>query len=276
MCQWALDHADQQGWDAERVSVGGASAGAKLSMNLAQYAHDTATALRAAVLSYAVADCTRTDRTSPKANAAISPTLQKLSARLYFVDPASHDSPVASPYHDTDLPKKMPPTLIQTGDLDTLGPEMVEIAGPAGGRRRCHPHRLPGRSRLQHSGKPRDHGHLDPRDRHLPAGAADVRPPTVQDGPEVEHVVAALRERMYGAISCLATLAALARYTNIDTNAWFRVIDVAVAAGGLWAAALLAEFIARLSVEGKGAAVGRPGRCWHPPVRSCRLRRRPH
>lgn len=127
--QWALDHADQQGWDGERVSVGGASAGAKLSMNLVQYAHDAAIALRAAVLSYAVADCTRTDRTSPKANAAISPTLQKLSARLYFVDPASHDDPFASPYHDSDLPKKMPPTLIQTGDLDTLGPEMVEIAG---------------------------------------------------------------------------------------------------------------------------------------------------
>jgi acetyl esterase len=126
--QWALDHADQQGWDGERVSVGGASAGAKLSINLAQYAHDTAIALRAAVLSYAVADCTRTDRTSPKANAAISPTLQKLSARLYFVDPASHDDPFASPYHDPDLPAKMPPTLIQTGDLDTLGPEMVEIA----------------------------------------------------------------------------------------------------------------------------------------------------
>jgi hypothetical protein len=68
--------------------------------------------------------------------------------------------------------------------------------------------------------------------------------------PPVEHVVAALRERMYGAISCLATLAALARYTNEDTNAWVRVLDVAVAAGGLWAAALLAEFIARLSVEG--------------------------
>lgn len=67
----------------------------------------------------------------------------------------------------------------------------------------------------------------------------------------VEHVVAALRERLYGAISCLATLAALARYTNEDTNAWFRVLDVAVAAGGLWAAALLAEYIARLSVEGR-------------------------
>ena len=71
------------------------------------------------------------------------------------------------------------------------------------------------------------------------------------EDPPVEHVVAALRERMYGAISCLATLAALARYTSADTNAWYRVLDVAVAAGGLWAAALLAEFVARLSVEGQ-------------------------
>ncbi|WP_304105877.1 alpha/beta hydrolase fold domain-containing protein [Mycolicibacterium bacteremicum] len=127
--QWATDHADRQGWDGARISVGGASAGGKLSMNLAQYAHDTGIALRAAVLSYAVADCTRTGRTSPKANPIISPRLQKYSARMYFVDPASHGDPIASPYYDEDLPKKMPPTLIQTGDLDTLGPEMIEIAG---------------------------------------------------------------------------------------------------------------------------------------------------
>ncbi len=73
----------------------------------------------------------------------------------------------------------------------------------------------------------------------------------VPEAEPVEHVVATLRERMYGAISCLATLAALARYTTDDTSAWVRLLDVAVAAGGLWAAALLAEFIARLSVEGR-------------------------
>jgi hypothetical protein len=56
---------------------------------------------------------------------------------------------------------------------------------------------------------------------------------------------------LYGAISCLATLAALARYTTDDTSGWVRVLDVAVAAGGLWAAALFAEFIARLGVEGR-------------------------
>ena len=57
-------------------------------------------------------------------------------------------------------------------------------------------------------------------------------------------VVARLRERLYGAISCLATLAVLARYTTEDTSAWVRVFDVAVATGGLWAASLLADWVA--------------------------------
>jgi hypothetical protein len=67
----------------------------------------------------------------------------------------------------------------------------------------------------------------------------------------MEHVVALLRERLYGAISCLATLAILARYTTDDTSGWARVLDVAVATGGLWAASLLAAFVANLSADGK-------------------------
>ncbi|WP_234897523.1 hypothetical protein [Mycolicibacterium vanbaalenii] len=58
-----------------------------------------------------------------------------------------------------------------------------------------------------------------------------------------------LRERLYGAISCLATLAVLTHYTGEDTSAWDRMIDVAVAMGGLWAASLLADFVAHLSVH---------------------------
>jgi hypothetical protein len=64
----------------------------------------------------------------------------------------------------------------------------------------------------------------------------------------VGHVVSLLRERLYGAISCLATLAVLARYTMEDTSAWLRVFDVAVATGGLWAASLLADWVAHLGV----------------------------
>ena len=57
----------------------------------------------------------------------------------------------------------------------------------------------------------------------------------------VAHVVATLRERLYGAISCLATLAVLTHSTGDDTGAWSRMIAVSVAMGGLWATSLLAE-----------------------------------
>jgi hypothetical protein len=71
------------------------------------------------------------------------------------------------------------------------------------------------------------------------------------DGPAapVAHVVAMLRERLYGAISCLAMLAVLTHYTNDDTSAWSRMVDIAVAMGGLWLASLLADWIAHLSVH---------------------------
>ena len=71
------------------------------------------------------------------------------------------------------------------------------------------------------------------------------------DRPEIpmEHVVALLRERVYGAMACLATLAVLVRYTAPETSAWARVLDVAVATGGLWAASLLADWVAHLGVH---------------------------
>jgi len=74
---------------------------------------------------------------------------------------------------------------------------------------------------------------------------------TEHDAVPVEHVVSLLRERLYGAISCLATLAVLVRYTAGATSAWARVLDVAVATGGLWAASLLADWIAHLGVYGR-------------------------
>lgn len=67
--------------------------------------------------------------------------------------------------------------------------------------------------------------------------------------PPTEHVVAMLRERLYGAISCLATLVVLTRYTGEDTSAWYRMLDVAVTMGGLWVASLLADWVAHLSVH---------------------------
>jgi hypothetical protein len=81
------------------------------------------------------------------------------------------------------------------------------------------------------------------------SGAGGTDPGPDGQAVAVEHAVARLRERLYGAISCLATLAVLARYTSADTNAWSRVLDVAVATGGLWAASLLADWVAHLGVR---------------------------
>jgi hypothetical protein len=73
-----------------------------------------------------------------------------------------------------------------------------------------------------------------------------------------EHAVALLRERVYGAVGCLATLAALVRYTTVETSAWVRLVDLLVATGGLWAASMLADWVAHLGVHrsvprGRGA-----------------------
>ncbi|OPX12574.1 hypothetical protein B1790_03170, partial [Mycobacterium sp. AT1] len=74
--------------------------------------------------------------------------------------------------------------------------------------------------------------------------------PVPVDAAAVEHVVVLLRERLYGAISCLATLAVLSRHADADTDAWELVLDVALASGGLWAASLLAHWVSHLAVHG--------------------------
>ncbi|WP_416062284.1 hypothetical protein [Rhodococcus indonesiensis] len=72
---------------------------------------------------------------------------------------------------------------------------------------------------------------------------------TNRNGIPVEHVVALLRERVYGAMTCLATLAVLVRYTAPETSPWAPFLDVAVATGGLWAASLLADWVAHLGAH---------------------------
>jgi hypothetical protein len=70
------------------------------------------------------------------------------------------------------------------------------------------------------------------------------------EGPP-EQVAAVLRERIYGGIACLSTLLVLVR-PEADTTAWRVFVDVAVATGGLWAASLLADYVAHLAAHGSG------------------------
>ena len=65
-----------------------------------------------------------------------------------------------------------------------------------------------------------------------------------------EQVAAVLRERIYGGIACLSTLLLLER-TDMQGRPWVAVVDVAVATGGLWAAGLLADYVAHLAAHGR-------------------------
>jgi acetyl esterase/lipase len=126
---WMHGNASSNGWDAQRISVGGASAGGKLAINVCQIAHaNAAFRLRALVAAYAVADVTRTDRASANGNANLSQWIQRLVNRTYFADPACRAEPIASPLLDERLADAVPATLIITGEYDALAPEMDGIA----------------------------------------------------------------------------------------------------------------------------------------------------
>lgn len=111
------------------MSAGGTSAGGKLAINIAQMAHSSGQfELRALALGCAVVDATRTDRSSPKPNPMVNTRLQKLTVESYFPDATRRREPLASPFYDPNLAAALPPTLIMTGALDTLAPEMDDLA----------------------------------------------------------------------------------------------------------------------------------------------------
>jgi acetyl esterase len=131
---WVRGEAARRGWDAARMSVTGASAGAKLAVNVCQQAYRTGeVGLRAAALAFPVVDLSRADRTSVKARPRISRRIQRLVIDSYLVDTSRSREPLASPRFDDELTAAMPPTLILTGALDTLGPEGDELAARLSG-----------------------------------------------------------------------------------------------------------------------------------------------
>ena len=126
---WAYRTAAEHGWDRTRISTGGESAGGKLAINVCQLAHRGGEFRPCAlVAAYAVADVTRTDRTSAKPHPAISLWQQRLLDETYFADVARRVEPLASPLHDPHLARALPPALIMTGADDVLAPEMDRIA----------------------------------------------------------------------------------------------------------------------------------------------------
>ncbi|MET3806385.1 hypothetical protein ABIB25_003400 [Nakamurella sp. UYEF19] len=75
--------------------------------------------------------------------------------------------------------------------------------------------------------------------------ATGSRRPT---GLTADVAASALRERIYGSISCLSTLLVITGNQELD-HPWEKLVDVLVATGGLWAASVLAEFVAHIGAH---------------------------
>lgn len=129
VARWLQAPDEAQGWDGTKLLLSGISAGSKLAINVCQQIHRHGGARPLAVsLVVPVTDMSRTDRTSPIPRPAINPFVQRLVAWAYFPDPQRRREALAAPRFDPYLADAMPPTLIQTGEYDTLAPEGAELA----------------------------------------------------------------------------------------------------------------------------------------------------
>jgi acetyl esterase len=126
---WAHENAERHGWDSDRLSIGGASAGTQVAFTVVEQAIEAGDPLPVAVSSeFGVCDLARPDeqRTSPKKRPVVSPWLMRLIRETYFAG-ADLTDPLVSPYYYARL-GEFPPTLVLTGELDTLRREMHELA----------------------------------------------------------------------------------------------------------------------------------------------------
>jgi acetyl esterase len=126
---WVHEHGEQMGWDGERLSVGGASAGTQVAFSVVEQAIDAGGYVPVALSSeFGVIDLARPDaqRTTPLDRPVVAPPLMELIRNTYFVA-ADLTDPLVSPSRYGRL-AEYPPTLILTGEYDTLLTEMAELA----------------------------------------------------------------------------------------------------------------------------------------------------
>ncbi|WP_335983673.1 alpha/beta hydrolase [Streptomyces sp. CA2R106] len=126
---WLLERAGTRGWDPARVSVGGASAGAKLALSvIVQALQDGRGTPVAASLEYGASDFSLPDesRTSPRKVPVIGPWVLRMVRETYLLG-ADLTDPVVSPAKYPHL-GDFPPLLVLTGGLDTLRHDMRVFA----------------------------------------------------------------------------------------------------------------------------------------------------
>jgi acetyl esterase len=123
--EWVARNGKGQGWDGERVAVGGQSAGGNLATGVCLVARDRGTftpvlqILNYPPLDLAAAPSTKVART-PKP--LIRPFLAEVFNDAYTPDPATRQDPLASPLLAVDL-AGVAPALVITAEYDLLRDE---------------------------------------------------------------------------------------------------------------------------------------------------------
>jgi acetyl esterase len=132
---WVHENGERYGWDGDRLSIGGASAGTQVAFSVVVQAIDAGGFVPVALSSeFGVIDLSRPDelRPSAKERPVVGPRLMQLIRDTYFVA-ADLTDPLVSPNHFARL-GEFPPTLIMTAELDTLRDEMHELAEGMGAK----------------------------------------------------------------------------------------------------------------------------------------------
>jgi acetyl esterase/lipase len=128
--EWVHNHGPGNGWDGERVSVGGSSAGGKFALNVTEMAIDAEAFTPAAVaVEYALGEITRADAafTSEKKNPVVAPRVMELVTDTYFASVHDFAEPLVSPTRYDRL-AEFPPTLITTAEYDPTRHAMNRLA----------------------------------------------------------------------------------------------------------------------------------------------------
>lgn len=132
---WARRESSRMGWDSERMSIGGGSAGANLSLGVLELLRRAdLPPVRTAVLTVPLIDCT-----VPPAYFASLPGKPFVSAALirtinasYLADSSRRSDPLVSPILlEADALKVLPPLLVLTAENDSLRPQAESFVAEA-------------------------------------------------------------------------------------------------------------------------------------------------
>jgi acetyl esterase len=126
---WIHENGERNGWDGERVSVGGSSSGSQVAFSVVTQAIDAGGFVPVALSSeFGVSDISLPDeeRTSERKRPVVPPPLMRLVRNTYFVG-ADLTDPLVSPAYYERL-ADFPPTLVMTAEFDTLRDDMNRFA----------------------------------------------------------------------------------------------------------------------------------------------------